>query len=168
MPFNTDQTLGIDFTKTDTAALTSSFALGERRLGSDGITYMRVRATAAKSQGLVYIVDNTFTVGNGITTSGVSVAPVACVVPQTTSLAPDAGETYAYFWAGVKGPLSIAGVGSCSANVELFTTSTAGLLNSSISGAKRLEGVKFTSAVTTDSAVTAAFSVNDIGCSTDA
>ena len=168
MTFGVGQTLGIDFTKTDTNVLTSSFSLGERQLGSDGITYLRVRATAAKTRGLVYIVGSDFTVGNGITTSGVSVAPVACGVPQTTSLAPDSGETYSYFWVAVKGPMSIAGVGSCAADVEVYTTSVAGLLNSAISGAKRLEGVKFTTAVTADSAVTAAFAVADIGCSTDA
>lgn len=170
MAFALSGKIGVDFTKSYTDG-NFPFRLGDVERGSDGITYMFVRATAAKTAGLVYILDDNFTVADGITTSGVSASPVALCVPQTTSTAPDSGQTYSYFWVAVAGALSVfeGRGGTVSADVELFTTATAGIVDSFVTGtsAKRIDDLKFTATVTS-SALSAAYASRPISVPTDA
>lgn len=159
--------LGVNFDNTITDG-NYPFPLGTELLGNDGITYKLVRFTAARTRGLVYIIGSDFTLGNAITTSNSSASPVLLGVPQVDLLAPDAGVTHAYGWVAIDGPLSVAGVAGATADQEIFTTSVGGLVNSLVAGAKRIEGLKFTSTVPTNSAVTAAFAAQKLMIGTDA
>lgn len=167
--FSLSGRLGIDFEASYTDGK-FNHNLGDIQVDSNGTEFMFVRFTAAKTQGLAYIVGYDFTLGSGITTTLASAAPIALGVPQADLSAPDSGQTYSYGWVAVGGTgFEVRGVGSCSADVELFTTSVSGLLNSAISGAKRVEGAKFTTTCTADSALTAAFSLNQrLNIGTDA
>lgn len=166
MGYAKGQTLGIDFTKSYTDG-NFDFTLGETREDSAGTVFMFVRATAAKTAGYVGIIDKDFNFGSLITTTLTSTAPLALGVPQTTSVAPDSGQTYSYFWVAIAGPMNVIGVNGCSADVELYTSSVGGTVNSLVSGAKKVFGLKFTTAVTAASTATAAYATSKISIPDD-
>lgn len=156
---------GIRLEETDSGI--NEFDLGVEETSKDGITFKRVRFTAAKDLGTPYIIGSDFTVGNALTTAGTSVAPVALGVPQVAFAAPDAADTYAYGWIAVKGPLAATGIAGCSADIETYTSSTSGQIGSLVSGAKRIEGFKFTAAVTQSTTPTAGLATQYLGVSND-
>ena len=166
MGYSKGQTLGIDFTQTYTNGQ-FDFTPGETREDSAGTTFMFVRHTAAKTAGYAAIIDETFTFGSLITTTLTSTAPIALGVPQVDLEAPNSDQTYSYSWVAIAGPMNVVGVNGCSANVELYTTSVGGTLNSLVSGNKKVFGLKFTTAVTAASTPTAAYGTNKIGVPDD-
>ena len=170
MSYATSGRLGVDFTKTYTDGL-FPFSLGAQEVDNNGVVYRFCRATAAKTAGIVYILDDSFTVGGGITSTLASAAPVALCVPQTTTVAPDSGQTYADAWYATHGPLSVfdGRGGTTSADVELYTTATAGIIDSYVTGVtamKRIDDLKWT-ATPTSSALSAAFASRAISIPTD-
>lgn len=156
MGYSKGQVLGVDFTKTYTDG-NFDYTPGQTLEDSAGTTFMFVRHTAAKTAGYAGIIDQNFTFGSVVTTSLTSAAPLALGVPQVDIEAPDSGQTYSYSWVAVKGPMNVIGVNGCSADVELYTTSVGGTLNSLVSGNKKVFGLKFTTAVTAASTATAAY-----------
>lgn len=163
--------VGVDFTKTDTSY--PSAKLGEEVLGSDGITYKYCRAAAAKTAGYMYKLDydsGGFTVSaTGVVNSDASAAPLALVVPQTTTSAPDSGFTYAYAWYAVKGPLKIIPVYGpvTGADTELSLCSVAGQLLASTTGLAFIPGLKLTAAATAASTLSQAYAANALSIPSD-
>lgn len=161
MTFNTGLKLGVDFTKTYTDGLTP-FQPGETQTRDDGVVFMHVKFTAAKTAGLCYIIDKDYIVQTGVVTSDATSAPLKLGTFQTSTTAPDSGVTYSWGWIAIEGPFQMWGTQSgagAAANSELFTTSNIGqLFSSNISGtAAQVHGVKFTTAVTAFSTMTNAF-----------
>ncbi len=149
--------IGVDFEKTYKDGKLEH-TLGDEILGADGVTYKFVRFTAAKTKGLVYIIDESFTLGSGLAISGQTSAPLVLGVPQINLEAPNSDQTYAYGWVAIKGPFQVFAAGNTAANTELYTSSLTGVLHSNVSGAKLVHGIKLTAAAgVTASALTNAY-----------
>ena len=137
---------GVDFTKSYRDGH-PQFTLGTEILASDGVTYKFVRFTANKSAYSPYIIGYDFTLGSVVSTSSISVAPLAAGVPQTDLAGPDSGVTYSYGWVAVKGPFQAwtanSTAGGIGVDTELYVSSFAsGAFHSLVSGLKQFEAVK--------------------------
>lgn len=95
---------------------------------SDGITYQLVKATAAKTAKLAYIIDEDFLVGDGVATSNDEAAQLG--IPHTTTTAPaslHADATHTYFWIQRAGEITNTTIGAIAAvDTEVYTSATAG------------------------------------------
>lgn len=159
--------LGTDFTKTYVDGK-FQHTLGDEIIDSAGTTYKFVRFTAAKTKGLIYMIDHNFTLGSASTTALTSTAPFGYGVPQTDLTAPNSDQTYSYGFVAIKGPMVLLDVTLPSADIELYTSSITGITQSNVGGGKAIDGLKFTSAATTVSAIRNAFSYLPLGMRTDA
>jgi len=105
------------------------FALGTRVVTKDGGVWRFVKAAAAKTAGLIYVVDEDWVVGGGLTTT-LAAEPIRCGIPYATSSAPtaiDASASYTFFWLQTGGDFPvITTAGAVTANIALYTTATAG------------------------------------------
>jgi hypothetical protein len=167
MAYSVSPTANINLEKTYSSG-EAPVALGTEVVGSDGATYQLVKFQAGKDKGKVYVIGDDFELTDGLTTTGTSAAPLGLGVPQVALDAPDAGVTFAFGFVAIKGAFKLFDTLQPAADVELFTTATAGILNSNTAGAKRLEGVKFTEAAVGASELRNAFSHLPLGVSTDA
>lgn len=131
----TTHTLGFDPTATHDVP---QFSLGFK-VESNGSTYVYVRATAAKSRGLVYLLDQNFTLGNG---SSTVTTPTLAAVPQVSFATPATGYTYRYGWAIVQGEIPLlSAAASASANAKVYTTANAGVMGTSSSSQSFIPGL---------------------------
>lgn len=150
VPYSTSNTAGINFTQTFTPPAAGSYntgqlaplALGQIAEGTDGSTWVYVKAGTGGVTGLGYVVviDEDFTalmMSNSVGGLGdkIGVAPVAASLGD-------------YFWAQVYGTCDDIRVSaSCAANVVLASTTTAGEIDDSVTTpTKNITGITLTTA----------------------
>lgn len=150
VPYSTSNTAGINFTQTFTPPAAGSYntgqlaplALGQIAEGTDGSTWVYVKAGTGGVTGLGYVVviDEDFTalmMSNSVGGLGdkIGVAPVAASLGD-------------YFWAQVYGTCDDIRVSaSCAANVVLASTTTAGEIDDSVTTpTKNITGIILTTA----------------------
>lgn len=125
---------------TDDAAQHRLGTLGE---GDAGMVYMYCQASTTLSQYDTAVIDSNYK-ANPITSALVTEG-AGLGWPQ---VAVDAGD---YFWAALKGrAINIRVASACSANVPLYTTATAGVLDDAVAN-NLIEGVRI---VTTQTSTT--------------
>jgi hypothetical protein len=143
MAFLTDGTVGADL---DAATSAGKFALGDIASGDKGSLWMYVQASTTIGQYDFVGVDEDYK-ANPLT----STAAAAGHVVGAAQIAVPISE---YFWLALQGRGNINGkvASSCAADVALYTTTTAGVLDDSATATQTLvEGVVI---VTTQSSTT--------------
>ena len=128
------------------------FKLGTRAVFANGDVYRLVRAAAAKTIGLLYIIDEDWLVGGGATTALTDALPNAFGVPAQTSSAPtaiDAAATYTYFWIQTAGNFARVETSNTVAdNALAYTGTTAGKIDDGDETGNIIQALKFTAAAT--------------------
>lgn len=124
------------------------FALGERTLGTDGSAWVYVKPAAAYAIGTVGYINTSWTftalTTSNATLSGLSVGVMSQVASATTATATNFDGLWVQVAGGCPGLLVKA---SSAANVQLYTTVTAGtLIDSSASSAVAINGIVLTTA----------------------
>lgn len=153
--------LGVDVTQqwTDKTPL-FEFGLGSIHRTVAGDVYRLVRATAAKTIGLVYHIDENWLVGDGATTTTTADITDAFGIPAYTTTAPasiDAAATYTYFWIQTAGNFAVVTTDDAVVdNTLAYTSGTTGKPTDANSG-NIIQSMKFTTA-TGAGANTTAFS----------
>jgi hypothetical protein len=108
----------------------SEYELGTKAEFTNGDIFRLVRATAAKTIGLGYIIDENWLVGDGVATTATDALPCLVGIPEATSSAPtalNASATYTYFWIQTAGNFDrIETDGAVADNALVNTTATAG------------------------------------------
>lgn len=136
--------LGVDLTATPT---TAAFALGTTTKGSDGTEWVYVQANAAITQYRAVGIDENYQaalltkamVDDGW---GIGFAQVAFADDD-------------YGWVATKGSnINCWCLGSCAADVALYSSGTAGALDDDASGQTKVDGVVAVAAVATAAAAT--------------
>jgi hypothetical protein len=120
MPFSLAEKLGVDFTSTST---TAEHRLGEELLGSDGNTYVYVKAAEAITQYAACRLLEDGTV-DMLTTTNSGAVPTTVVVPQV-----GISNTY-YGWAVRRGvAFRVLAKTLCAADVKVYTHASAGYVD---------------------------------------
>jgi len=136
MAYLTDGTIGVDLSAvtagTTTDGADALFKLGTRHTGTDGTEYIYVQAGAAisttTSQPFVLAVDENYQAVK-ITKALASAGHLVAVAPQQII------ADNAFFWAITKGTnFNVKVAVSCAADVNLWTTATAGVLDDTSGG----------------------------------
>lgn len=127
-----DGCIGVDLDATGTSQV---FALGFRQCASDNAIYEYVRADEALAQYAAVKVDDDYECSE-LTTAISGAEPTRVAVPQVAF----ADTEYGY--AVVCGSGSVLAAASCAADVKLYTTTTAGVLDDTATDL--VQGVKLT------------------------
>lgn len=136
MAYLTDGKIGVNLTDVSS---TISDSLGNTYTGDDGARYMYVKAGAAITQYDTVTVDEDFT-ASAATKAAIDDGHDVC-------FAQVAFATNQYGYVMAKGRPTIRVAGSCAADVALYTTSTAGVLDdSSTTTQSRVAGITIVSA----------------------
>lgn len=139
--FATDGIVGAKFTDVSD---TAKFGLGTIVNGNAGSTYMYCQASTTLSQYDCAAIDNNYKanpITTALTTDGMSIGWPQVAVDLATP----------YFWAALQGrTINIRVASSAAANVPLYTTSTAGVLDDAVAN-NLVNGVKI---VTTQGSTT--------------
>lgn len=149
--FATDGIVGAKFTDVSATAL---FGLGTIANGNAGSQYMYCQASTTLSQYDCAAIDSAYKanpITTALTTDGMSIGWPQVAVDLATP----------YFWAALQGrTINIRVASSCAANVPLYTTATAGVLDDAAAN-NLMNGVKIvtTQASTTGTAGTPAYVV---------
>jgi hypothetical protein len=110
----------------------AEFELGTKAEFSNGDVFRLVRATAAKTAGGVYMIDENWLVGSGVDTTATQDLAQALGIPEATSTAPtaiNASATYTYFWIQTAGNFDTVLISEAVDDGDLaYTTATAGQL----------------------------------------
>jgi hypothetical protein len=132
--------IGAKFGDTHTDA---KFALGTRAQGNNGTVWMYCQASTTLTQYDCSVIDSSFKanpITTALTTEGASIGFPQVAVPITE-----------YFWAALEGrTVNIRVASSCAANVPLYTTATAGVLDDAVAN-NLMNGIKI---VTTQGSTT--------------
>lgn len=139
----TDQTFAVDISQEDNLP---AFELGAKWTNPENQkTYRYVRAAAAKTIGLIYGIDEDFTVS---ATGAVKTEIHPLVgIPYKTSSAPASGFTYKHIWIQTAGNFARVEAAAASAdNAQAFSTATAGKIDDGDDSGFRIRGLKFTAA----------------------
>jgi hypothetical protein len=145
----TSGTLGVDITSTKAGTTTdgsgAEFVLGQCEKGADGTVFMYVQAGAAITQYQAVGIDENFQAS-----------------PLTKTMADDgwmvgfaqiAASDNDFFWLCMEGSnINVQVAGSCAADVSLYTTSTAGVLDDTSASQTKVQGVTAVAANATTSA----------------
>lgn len=140
-----EQILGVDINQQDDL---SQFNLGQKYVNpSTGNTYRYVRAAAAKTIGLIYSFDETYTVAASALVK-TDISANAGISHQTTTAADTAnGYTYKHFWIQTAGNFGRIEAAAASAdNAQCYSTSTAGKVDDGDDSGKTIKGMIFTAA----------------------
>lgn len=160
-----DSIIGVDVTKEWNDIDLPEFALGTQVRFADGDMYRLVRATAAKTIGLLYIVDENWLVGDAATTTNTDALPNAFGIPAKTSTAPtslNASATYTYFWIQTAGNFDRVETSAAVAdNALAYTSGTGGKIDDGDGSGNIIQAMKFT-ALTSGGTNTTAFSPVEI------
>lgn len=126
--------------------------------------YRYVRAVAAKTIGLLYGIDETFTVSaTGVVTT--EVHPLMGV-PAFTTLAKATGFDYKHFWIQTAGNFpKVVAHATVVDNANVYASATAGEVDDGDASGVRIRGLKFTTA-TSGAGDTTAFSANELNLAT--
>lgn len=144
MAFATDGKLGVDIDATSTDLV---FALGDI-ISANGAEYMYVRADEALAQYAAVKIDDDYECSELTTTiSGAEPTMVGC--PQV------AFADTEYGWVAISGSFSIIGAASCAADVKLYTTATAGVVDDTATDL--IQGLKIKTTLGGAQATAAAF-----------
>lgn len=134
------------------------FSLGTKVEFADGDIYRLVRATAAKTVGLLYHINENWLVGDGATTTTTADITDAFGIPAATSTAPtslNASATYTYFWIQTAGNFdSVITNGDVADNALAYTSGTAGKPDDTNTG-NIIQSLKYTAARTGTGSTTA-------------
>lgn len=139
------------------------FPLGMKVVTNLGNIYRFVSATAAKTAGLCYLIDEDYAVGSGVT-KGTDDSSTAGI-PHTTSSAPTAignsSSTKTYFWLQTGGEFASITPGNTVADGgEVASTGYAGVLDDGDDSGLRIPGAQWTAALSSG-AGTASFWLSD-------
>jgi hypothetical protein len=131
--------LGADI---NTTSQTKQFVLGTILEMDDGARYQYVKADAAKTRYLGYIIDQTtYALAGAVTTTNAGAAPVKLGFPQINGGM--ALNDYGWVWiGGGNGRVTVAA--STAADVPLYTTATAGVLSATAASSKLVQDLKLT------------------------
>lgn len=130
-------TLGVSFSSVST---TAGFDLGKELLGGDGNTYVYVQASGAVAAYAACALEETHEVRE-LTTTISGAQPTTVVVPQV-ALADNE-----YGWAVKRGDaFSVLAAASCAADVKVYTTATAGVIDDTSSSHDLIQGLRLTAA----------------------
>lgn len=144
--------VGVDVSKEWNDIDGSEFALGTKVEFSDGDVYRLVRAAAAKTIGLLYIIDENWLVGDAATSTNTDALPNAFGIPAATSTAPatlNASATYTYFWIQTAGNFDRVETSAASAdNALAYTSGTGGKIDDGDGSGNIIQALKFTAAAT--------------------
>jgi hypothetical protein len=159
MTATSPNTVGVDVAATHDLP---QFDLGKEVMRG-GTKYVYVSAAAAKTQYSLYYIGTDFALGNGVAGATVSASgsPAKIGVPQVAFATPSTGYTYRYGWVAVKGSLTVSAAAASTANVKVYTTTTAGQLSATSSSQSVLQGLFITSQPGV-AACMAAFAVTDL------
>lgn len=151
MAYATDGTVGVDFSTTTAGTTTDGenalFSLGTRVTGTDGTSWVYVQASAAITQYDAVAITENFQ-----------------ATPLTKALA-DAGHMVGFAqvafsdndlgWVAVNGTnITCRVAGSCAADVQLYTTGNAGILDDTSASQTLIRGVVAVTANSTSAAST--------------
>lgn len=114
-------------------ASATAFALGTRTFGNLGSEWMYVYATNAITQYTTVFIDADYK-ATGITTTLVQGPGVVGVAP----VAFNAGESG---WVQLKGSATVRAAAACAANIGLYTTGTAGVLDDATVSSGYIAGI---------------------------
>lgn len=131
-----DSILGANLTETST---TAKHILGQIVVGSDGSEYRYVKASSAVSQYSAVIIDDDFTAASMTTTTAGS-------QPSSVGVAQVAFASGEYGWVAVSGNLKVLAAASCAADVKLYTTATAGVVDDNATSTTLIVGLRLKTA----------------------
>lgn len=143
-----DMLIGPKLAEVTTSAVAN---LGDTYVDENGTEYVYVKASGAKTAFLGYVLPSTYILGTGIISTATD-QPLWVVWPQ---IAMADGE---YGWCAAKGNFTITVAANCAANVELFCTTTAGVLDDASSSVEIVPGIKILTTVGGSQTATPAFS----------
>lgn len=146
MAYLIDGKIGVNITDTSS---TISDALGNRYIGSDSAQYIYVLSGAAIPASSYVTINETFTAIAGTKTAvddghEIGFAPEATVA---------SGK---YFYASLRGRPQLRVASLCAADVALYTTSTAGLLDDTATSQTKIDGIVIVTANATGSGTSTA------------
>lgn len=149
--------LGIDFS---TPTTTRDFALGTEVEGSDGNTYRYVQANGALDIGALCAIAETGEISEATTTTS-GVVPTQYAFPQV-AFADDE-----YGWAVTRGEnFLVLAAASCAADVKLYTSATAGVVDDSSTSHDLLDGLRLNTAVGGSADAVSATAINGVASNT--
>lgn len=150
MPFVTDGKIGINLAQTTAGNTTfgalAQFRLGERVTASDGSVWLYVQAGAAISQYMAVGIDENY--------EATALSKTAADAGHQVGFAQVAFADNDFGWVAVHMPGngSVRVASACAADVQLYTTSTAGVLDDTSASQTLIRGVVVTVVASTTSA----------------
>lgn len=130
MTFATSNVLGVDFTATPTAA---DFDLGTTVLGSDGTKWVYVKAGGAITQYDAVAIDENY--------AALALTKALADAGHAVGFAQVAFTSGDYGWVAVEGSnIKVRVAISCAADVALYTTGTAGIVDDTSASQTKLTG----------------------------
>jgi hypothetical protein len=139
MTFATSGCVGVDFTATPT---TAGFDLGTRVLGSDGTEWVYVQASGAITQYDAVGIDENY--------QAAALTKAIADDGHQIGFAQVAFTDNDYGWVATRGSnISVRVAASCAADVALYTTATAGVLDDTSTSQTNIDGVVAVAAVAT-------------------
>lgn len=139
MAYVTDGTLGINLAETTTGTTTdganAKFTLGKRVTATDGSVWVYVQAGAAITSAYCVAIDENF--------QAVHVTTALAAAGHSIGFAQNAFADNDFGWVCVHAPgnINIRLAASCAADVQLYTTSTAGVLDDTSASVTLIRGV---------------------------
>ena len=146
MAFVTDGTLGINLAETTTGTTTdgadAKFRLGQRVTASDGSEWLYVQAGAAITQYYTVTIDENY--------QAVHCTKALVDAGHQIGFAQVAFADNEFGWVCVHGPgnITVRVAASCAADVQLYTTSNAGILDDTSASQTIIRGVVIVAAAT--------------------
>lgn len=137
--------VGVDLDAVDSSPV---HTLGEIVCTSNGAEYQYVRADEALAQYAAVKIDDDFECSE-LTTTLSGAEPTRVGVPQI------AFADTEYGWVAISGPLTVLAAANCAADVKVYTTATAGVIDDAATDL--VQGLKLTAACGGAQAATAAF-----------
>jgi hypothetical protein len=145
--------LGVDFDMVDTVP---HYSLGKIEQGMNGAFYQYIKAGAALTRYLVYIIDQTtFTATNALTQTNDDTSPIALGIPQMSGGI--ASASYGWVFVG-PGPCQVRALINCAQDVLIYSTATAGKVDDTSASSKVIQGLKVTTTITAETDALAAAS----------
>lgn len=150
---------GVDL---DVVSSDKKFPLGSIAFASDGSKYQYVQnnLSATASQYLAYIIDESYKLISAAShaNGGSGANPLNVGIPQTSNTLTD----QYYFWVLRQGPGFVATSAAVAADVQVFTTATAGKVDDASASQTMISGLYLTASVSAASTAAACFANLDM------